>query len=87
MDTENVTYKQYYSIIKRETAIFRNMDNLGDHQAKQNNAVIERKMSHFYVESRFKVREPDIKREGGAGMRKASSGNSAGKGGEEQRRS
>lgn len=56
---------------------------LVDHQAKQNSEDIQRKMSHFCVES--KVRKLDVKREGGAGVRQASSGNSAEKGGEEQR--
>lgn len=52
------------------------MDNPGDHRAKQNSEDTQRKMSHFCVESRFKVRKLDVKREGGAGVRKASSGNS-----------
>lgn len=76
-----------FSHTERNCATFRNVDNLGDHQPKQNSAIIERKMSHFYVESRFKVREPDMKREGGPGRREASSGSRAEKGGEEERRS
>lgn len=64
-----------FSHTDRNCAIFRNVDNLGDHQPKQNNSVIEKKMSHFYVESRFEVREPDMKREGVPGMREASGGN------------